>query len=66
MRVSLSEAFILFSESSLPLVSCILRGGVTFKLFGYGGEMRTQGPEIMLSGAASLKEMIDNEPEADR
>jgi hypothetical protein len=52
MRVSLSEAFILSCESSLPLVSCLLRGGVIFKLFGHGGEMGTRGSEIMFSGTA--------------
>jgi hypothetical protein len=35
-------------------------------LFGLGGEMGTEGPEILLSGSACLMETINEECEADQ
>jgi hypothetical protein len=66
MTVSLSEAFTVSSESILRLISCLLGDGVICRLFGLGGEMGTEGPEMKLCGATSLMETIDDEPEADR
>jgi hypothetical protein len=66
MMISLSGAFIVSSESSLPLISCLLRDGAVCRLFGLGGEMGTVGAEMKLSGATCLMERIDQESEVDR
>jgi hypothetical protein len=51
MTVSLSEAFIVSSESRLRLISRFLFDGVICQLFGLGSETGTEGSEMMLSGA---------------
>jgi hypothetical protein len=66
MMVLRSEAFVVCSGSSLPLISSPLCKGVTCRLFGLGSEMGTEGPEMMLSGAICLMETIDAESEADQ
>jgi hypothetical protein len=66
MTVSLPEAFFVSSESSLRLISCLLRDGVICQLFGLGGETVIDGPEMKLSGAPCLMETINEESEADR
>jgi hypothetical protein len=64
--VSASEAFIVYYESSLLLISRLPRDKVIYRLFGLGGETGTQWREMMLSGAAGLMETTDEESEADR
>jgi hypothetical protein len=41
ITVSLSEAFIVSSESSMRLISCFLRDRVIHRFFGLAGEMGT-------------------------
>jgi hypothetical protein len=48
----LSEIFIVSSKSRSRLISCLLRDGVIFRLFGLGSKMETEGPGTKLSGAA--------------
>jgi hypothetical protein len=64
--VSLFEAFIVSSESSLLPILCLLCDGSIFRLFGLDGEKGTEGPEVMLSGAVRLMETIDEESDAGR
>jgi hypothetical protein len=39
MKFSLVKTFIVSADSSLWLISCLLRDGVIFRLFELGGEM---------------------------
>jgi hypothetical protein len=64
MTVSLFEAFIVSAESNMRLVSSPLCDGVICRLFGRGGEMGTEEPEMMLPGAFRLMETINEESEA--
>jgi hypothetical protein len=66
MRVSLSETFVVSSESALRLISRLLRDVAVCRLFGLGSEVETEGLEMMLSIAAHLMETIDEESEANR
>jgi hypothetical protein len=66
MTISLCECFIVPSESSLRLISRLLYDEMIYRLFGLGGDTGTEGPEMMLSGAARLMETTDEESEADR
>jgi hypothetical protein len=66
MTVLLSEAFIVYSESNLPLISHFLCNIVICRLFGLGREMGTEGTEGMLSGEVCLMQTIDEEHEADQ
>jgi hypothetical protein len=66
MMISLFEPFISSPESSLRLMSCLLRDEMICRLFGLGGEMGTEGLEMRLSIAACLMETIDEGFEADR
>jgi hypothetical protein len=66
MTVSLSEASIVSSKSSLRLISSLLRDGVTCRLLELGGEMGTEGSEMMLAGVARSMGTIDEKSQADR
>jgi hypothetical protein len=66
MIVSLSEAFIMSSESRLRRISCVLRDGGIGRLFGLGGEMSAERREMKLSGACHLMDTIDETSEVDR
>jgi hypothetical protein len=41
MTFSLPEAFTVSFESGLRLISCLLRDGMIYRLFGHGGEIWT-------------------------
>jgi hypothetical protein len=65
MKISLFKAFIVFSESNLQLISCFLRDGAIYRLFGLNSAIGTEEPEMKLYGATCLMETIDEESEAD-
>jgi hypothetical protein len=66
MTVPLSEAFIASSESSLGLISCLLRVGVICRLLGPGSDVGAEGAAMKLSGAARSMETMDEDSEADQ
>jgi hypothetical protein len=60
------QSFDCFFRVKLAADLCLLHGGAICRLLGLGGEMGTEGPEMMSPGAVCLMETKDDESDADR